>query len=271
LPSAIEHHMKHLLIFFIIIFIVLLCGCGHFNRNITETEPLASRFEDPQLTSHVVTSLKRTNTGLKSFKGIGRIKFGGGPQVMQSARTVFAGYHTEKLRFEILGLSGQPITSFAYDSSWFYLTQYAENSFYRKRIPNADLDRLLNIPIKIYTINLLLSGQVPMIDHVSAQLERESSGNTYILLLQGRWWQRQQEKIYLSADMKTAWKYEMFKGSEEPIYRMEIKDFKNYQGYQIPQKVEVLGRDGATIFLEVDRYWANADVEEALFILKPPK
>ena len=190
---------------------------------------------------------------------------------MQSARAVFAGYHTEKLRFEILGLSGQPITSFAYDSTWLYLTQYAENRFYRKRIPNADLNRLLNIPIKINTINLLLSGQVPIIDHASAQLERETSGNTYVLLLQGRWWQRQQEKIYFSADMKTVWKYEMFEGSKEPIYRLEIKDYKNYQGYQIPQKVEILGRNGAKLLLEVDRYWANADVEGSLFVLKPPK
>jgi hypothetical protein len=268
--SALERHMKHRAIFFLI-FILLLCGCSRFNRKITEPYQIASRIEDPQLTSHVVASLKHINANLKSFKGIGRVKFGEGPHALQSARAVFAGYHTEKLRFEILGLSGQPVTSIAYDGTWLYVAQHSENRFYRKRFPNADLDQLLNIPIKINTINLLLSGQVPVIDHVSAQLERGASDNAYILLLKSGWWRQQQEKIYLAADMETVWKYEMFEGTDKPAYGLEIKKFKNYQGYQIPQKIEFLGKDGAQLLLEVERYWANADVETSLFVLKPPR
>jgi hypothetical protein len=268
--SAIERDMKHRAIFFFI-FIFLLCGCSRFNRKFAEPLQPEPFIEDPQLTSHVLASLKHTNMNLKSFKGIGRITSGGGPQALQRARAVFAGYQAEKLRFEVLGLSGQPITSIAYDGTWFYLAQHSENRFYRKRFPNADLNQLLNIPIKINTINLLLSGQVPMIDHVSAQLEREPSGNAYVLLLKRGWWRwRQQEKIYLTADMKTVWKYEMFEASDKPVYCVEIKDIENYQGYQVPKTIEILGENGTKFMLEVVRYWANADVEMSLFVLKPP-
>jgi hypothetical protein len=256
------------IIFFIIL--VLLCGCSHFDRKSTGIHSTASLPKDVQSALYVVSSLKQTNASLKSYKGIGRIKIGNAFRVMQSTRTVFAGYHAQKLRFEILGLSGQPITSVAHDGTWFYMAEFTANRFYRKQFPNADLDRLINIPIKIDTINSLLSGQIPMIDHASARLEIEPSGNGYILHLQKGWWFRQHEKIYLSTDMKTAWKYEMFEGKDELLYRLKIASFKNFQGYQIPQQIEFTGKDGTKMWLEIDRYWANADVDMSLFVLKPP-
>jgi hypothetical protein len=263
--------MKHRALFFLVFFL-LLCSCSRFDRKTGEVLEPAARMKDPQLTSHVLGSLKNSNTSLKSFKGIGRVNFQAGPQALQRARTVFAGYQGEKLRFEVLGLSGQPITSIAYDGTWFYATQHAENRFYKKRIPNADLNQLLNIPIRIHTINLLLSGQVPLIEHASARLERETSENAYVLLLKsGWWWWRRQQKIYLTEDLKTAWKYEMFKGANEPVYCLEIKAFQNFQGYRVPQKIEFTGTNGRQLVLEVIRYWANAEVETSMFTLKPPE
>jgi hypothetical protein len=260
-----KHHTTVLLII-----LALLCGCSHFDRKRSGVPSADSHPEGIPSALHIVSSLKKTNAGLKSYKGIGRIKFGNGDRKNQRMRTVFAGYNAEKLRFEILGLSGQPITSIAHDGTWFYLAEFAASRFYRKRLPDADLEQLINIPIKINTINSLLSGQVPMIDHASASLEFEPSGNGFVLLLKKGWWFRQQEKIYLYHDLKTAWKYEMFEGEDDLVYRLKITDFKNYQGYQIPQMIEFVGREGATLWLEIERYWVNADVDMSLFVLKPP-
>ena len=261
--------MKHRVLRFFIIGL-LLVGCSHVDRKTAQIPSTDSQPGNLQSASQIVSFLKHQNATLKSYKGIGRIKLVNGSQAMQRTRTAFAGYQMDKLRFEILGLTGQPITSIAHDGTWFYMMEYAQRRFYRKRISNADLDHLVNIPITIDTINSLLSGRVPMIDHASARLTNEPSGNGHVLILKKGWWFRKQEKIYLAADMKTAWQYEMFRGTDELVYRLKIANFKSYQGYQIPQQIECEGRDGAKLVLEIDRYWANADVDMSVFVLKPP-
>lgn len=254
----------------LLIGVLLWSGCSRVNREIVESHPSLG-VEDPQAVSSLLATLEQTNHGLTSFKGIARMKFGHAAGPLQSARAVFAGASNRKLRFDILSLSGQPATSVAYDGTWFYMAQHSENRFVRRRSPSADLERLLNIPIEINAVNLLLSGHVPIVDHTSAHLEKDLSHGGYTLVLKDGWRHRIRQRIYLKADMQTVWKFEMFDSADAPAYGVEIHNYRKFQGYRIPQQVEVTGGDGSTLVLEVARYWPNAAVEPSLFVLRSPQ
>ena len=163
------------------------------------------------------------------------------------------------------------MTSIAYDGAWFYLARYAEGRFYKKKSAGGDLHQLTTLPIRTQDVIALLSGKVPMIDPASAELRHSPPGDGFLLLLRSGWLRRRYENIYLAADMKTVWKYEVYHGKNHLIYEAEMTHFKTFEGYRIPQQIEFRDQEGNRLLLEIERYWPNVDVEPSLFILKKPQ
>lgn len=220
-------------------------------------------------TASVLARLEQTNSRLSSFKGIGRIKIWK-PDGQQSTRVVWAGYQTEKLRLEILGVGGRPFSSIVYDGSRLYLSLHSENRFYQKRTREADLSRLISLPVTIQDLLTILAGRVPLLKHATPSLIKDPTGSQYVLFLTKGWLKKRTGKIYLREDMKTVWKYELFQGTDTLLYRVEFLHLKPYGDYQLPDTLLFSNDLQTKIRIDVDNIWPDAKLPASVFVLEPP-
>ena len=248
----------------------LVFGCAGFKdpgaiKPIQPTPKSATEI-DPRF---VVANLEKTNFGLTSFKGIGKIKIWNS-DALQSTRVVWAGYKTEKLRLEILGLGGRPFSSVVYDGNRLYLSLHSERRFYQKQTRKADLSRLISIPITVHDVLTILAGRVPLLKNASLTIEKEPSGDGYILLLKKEWPRKRIDKIYLREDMKTVWKYELFQEKNTLLYRVEFLSRRPYGDYLLPDTLLFSDDLQTRIRIDVDNIWPDAKLPSSVFVLKPP-
>jgi hypothetical protein len=217
----------------------------------------------------VLAVLEQINSGLTSFKGIGKIKIWR-PGGLQSTRIVWAGDKTEKLRLEILGIGGRPFSSIVYDGSCLSVSLHSEGRFYQKQTRQADLRHLISLPLTVQDTHTILAGRVPLLEHATLSMERDPSGNQRILILRKGWFSKRTGKIYLREDMKTVWKYELFQGGDTLLYRVEFLSRKQYGAYKIPD-VLVFSNDLQTrLQIDVDNIWPDVKLSPSVFILEPP-
>ncbi len=259
--------MKHLLSTCGIVFLLLLGCAGLKDPGAIKPESMSTVSMDPE---SILAHLEQTNTGLTSFKGIGKIKIwkAGG---LQSTRVVWAGYQTEKLRLEILGAGGRPFSSLVYDGSRFSLSLHSERRFYQRHTRRADLSRLISLPVTIRDVLTILAGRVPLLKNATPSLENDPSGKQLVLLLKKGWFKKQTGKIYLREDMKTVWKYELFQGKESLLYRVEFLSRKSYGDYQLPDTLLFSDDLQTRIQIKVDNIWPDAKLPPSVFVLKPPE
>ena len=172
--------------------IVLIWGCaGHKHTKFQPSLPSSVPTADPE---SVVANLEQINRELISFKGIGKIKIWK-QDSLQSTRIAWAGFRSEKLRLEILGIAGRPLSSVAFDGSRFYLSLHAENRFYQKQTRDADLRRLISIPITIQDTLSILSGRVPLWENASVSLIEQPHKDAYVLVMKKKWFGTKTAKI----------------------------------------------------------------------------
>lgn len=248
----------------------LFFGCANLKDSATikPSQPVTKQGKEIDPVS-IMAVLKQTNSELTSFKGIGRIKIWR-PEGLQSTRVVWAGDKTQKMRIEILGIGGRPFSSVVYDGSRLSVSLHSEGRFYQKQTRQADLKRLISLPLTVRDAHTLLAGRVPLLENATLIMEREPSGNQHILVLSKGWFRKKIGKIYLREDMKTVWKYELFQGEDTLLYRVEFLSRKQYGNYQIPD-VLVFSNDLQTrLRIDVDSIWPDVNLPPSVFILKPP-
>lgn len=252
--------------------LLITCGCSRLHTK-TSPETTAAFFEtDSKQTREMMQLLAGRNICLKTFKSIGKIRIRlADENVLQSARGVWAGDNADRLRIEVLGLTGQPWTSFAYDGNWIYLLQHTENRFYKHRSLKADLQRLISLPIQVSDILILLSGRAPIRYSSGARLMRHRLEDEYVLIFEKGWRRKQNERIYLRDDGKTFWKYEQFNQKKRLLYRVELFDVREYDGFQIPQKLIFSDESMVRLEISIKNFWPNVDVPSTLFVLSPPR
>ena len=258
--------MKQLLSTCGIVFMLLLGCAGLKDPGTIKPESTSITAVDP---GSIFAHLEQTNAGLKSFKGIGKIKVWKAGS-LQSARVVWAGYQTEKLRLEILGAGGRPFSSVVYDGSRFFLSLHSEGRFYQKHTRRADLSRLISMPVTVHDVLSILAGRVPLLKNATLTLENAPAGNQVVLLLKKGWFKKQTGKIYLREDMKTVWKYELFQGKDTLLYRVEFLRRRSYGDYQLPDTLLFSNDLQTRIQIDVDNIWPDAKLPPSVFVLKPP-
>jgi hypothetical protein len=217
----------------------------------------------------VLANLQKTNAGLISFKGIGKIKIWNAGS-LQSTRMLWAAYQTDQLRLELVGLGGRPFSSVVYDGSRLYLSLHSERRFYQKKTRHADLNRLISIPITIRDAISILAGRVPLLKDANLAIEKDPMGDQYVLFLRKGGFRKRTAKIYLDKDMKTVRKYEMFHGKDRLIYRVEFLSRNVYGEYRIPNVLVISNDHQTRIQIDVDNIWPDTVLPPSVFILKPP-
>jgi len=209
----------------------------------------------------LLLALKNRNNSLKSFKGIGKIKLWD-KNISHAVRVAWLGTQTGKLRIEVLDVSGRPAASIASDGKWFYFLSHAEQRFYKKRASNPSLKKIVLIPVKSSDIISLLGGRIPIRDHNSVSIIKDT-----LILKAG--FGNICEKIYFDQSKTTIYKIEVFDIFGSLTYRAEFGKVKKVKNYRIPFRMKLSDDKDKGFQLRIDRYWADVPVSPPKFVLTP--
>jgi len=271
-----------------ILFIVtfFLSACTILAPRVSERpkDPIALEAEK------TLSTLKNQNLKLKTFKGVGNIKFRGSKKKDVAGRIAWVASAPDRIRISLSSVSGQPMISVASDGQWLYLISHSSGDFYKKPATASSMKRLFTIPVKAEDMVDILAGRVPIHSYDSAVLTDnrsqvysteghmvstrnggEGSGqNGYVLVLKKKWGDIL-EKIYLDEKKKNVHKVEMFDATGTLAYRVEFDGMRAINGYRVPSRLLISNSDGSGFQLDVDRYWPDASVSPSVFVLTPPE
>ena len=257
-------------IFIIITFFLSACGGipgGVFKNSFNSVHPDGS-FEVQTEACKLLSILKNNNYNLKTFKGIGKARLTNSG-ITQTVRIAWIGSEPEKIRIEILDVSGLPAVSFANDGKKIYFADHTRSSFYKKRSKNANLKKIILIPIKSCDIITLLTGRIPIHKYDVASIIHNKYGNGYILILMEKR-HRIIEKIYLDDNKTDVRKVELFNEKGSIMYRAEFEQMQIVAGYPVPLKL-VISNNDTKFQLDFDKYLVNMPVLPSVFVLTPPE
>jgi hypothetical protein len=246
------------------VFLPLLSACSVLNRL-----PPTDRISAQRDVDSALLNISHTNSTLSSFKGIGRIRLWDSDKPTLSERVAWIGSLPNKLAMAVL-VSGRPVVKIAADGRHFYAVDLQDpGGSYRKiRTSEPRLDRLIRIPVTVGDIATLLAGRTPIRDYNRAFLQKTASGEEVILVLE-KWWSVKQ-KIYLSEDLQTVLRFEIFGSDGTLLYQVESIDTQEFQGYWVPARLRFSTDSGTVLQLDIERFVANVPVTPAMFVLQPP-
>ena len=281
------HNMQLQTILFICVFFISACtGLSH---RISEE---SKEFPPSSEAKAIISILKSQNQTLKTIKGVGKITFLESQEKELTTRIAWVASTPDKIRITLSSVSGHPMVSAASDGQWFYFVSHANGDFYKKRPTNLNMKRFFSISIKSENIVNILLGRIPVAEYDSVDLveDRSINGqsgkdfgnaevlslnkdiqgnkNSSVLLLKNKWG-NVREKIYLN-DRQEAHKIEMFDLTGALVYRLELIRMQEIKSYRVPYRLKVSNDDGAGFQLDLDRYWADAEVSPSVFALTPP-
>jgi hypothetical protein len=245
---------------------VLVAGCSSLSRRTPGPEESAAMAE-ARIVLHTLAS---QNDKLVSFKGIGKIELWQNGQKKIDERIAWIGSETAKLSIVVL-ISGHPAVKMASDGKWFYYyeTRQGEPIYKKRPATDATLQRIVSMPIKISDIIELLAGRIPLREHHSALLLKQSPDPGYVLSLKKRWWGIV-EKIILAEDKTRVLQIEFFDRSGALIYRARFDEMQFVDGYRVPSKLSISNDEGIDFQLRIDRYLADVPISPSMFVLNPP-
>jgi len=238
----------------------------------------------------IISTIENQNLKLKTFKGVGNIKFRRNKKKDVAGRIAWIASAPDRIRIVLSSVSGQPMISVASDGQWLYLISHSSGDFYKKPATASSMKRLFTIPVKTEDMVDILAGRVPIHSYDSAVLTDNrsqvysteghtvstrnggegSDQNGYVLVLKKKWGDIL-EKIYLDEKKKNVHKVEMFDATGTLAYRVEFDGMRAINGYRVPSRLLVSNSDGSGFHLDVDRYWPDASVSPSVFVLTPPE
>lgn len=210
----------------------------------------------------LIETLRQTNHGMSSFKGVGKFRFWDRTQSL-SARAAWVGADEDRFRVEILGISGQPDRAMAGDGQWLYLLSKTEKRLFKQRSSDTDLGRLISIAIKPRDLVSLLAGRTPIPEYGFAELLSDPAHGLVLVLEKNR---HVVEKVFFSGDMPNVSRIERFDRNGELLFEALFEVMQDIDGYRVPKRLSIIG-PGAGLELTVERYWTFAKVSSETFKL----
>lgn len=259
-----------------------LCGCGNLIRGARLLPSESSTSLTPSKAESLYGVFARKNSRLDGFKGIGRVTVRN-RGISQSFRTVWTGYGTKRFRIEILGISGQPVLSFADDGKWMTWRSLHPPRFAKKPSSESSLERLIDLPVRIPDIIALIAGRAPVREYRSASIISRSSGTgpypqssakdgeKESALVLKRLWGRLAERILFADAEKELRQIEIFDGFGRLSYRAVFEKMQTLSGYRVPRRILMTNDTDVTLTLEIRRYWVDVQPRPSLFVLTPPE
>jgi len=260
----------------------LLIGCGTISQHAAVRTGEPGLISEAEKARAVLDALVNLNSGLDSFKGIGKATFRSNG-TRQSVRVAWMGSGRDRIRIEVLDPAGRPVVSFANDGDWVYLLSRNPPRFYKKRSAGASLKNVLAIPVQSNDIIALISGRAPLREYRSVHLilseENENRPGTgrdnppaaeRVLVLK-RFWGLVVQKIFFDEALNEIRQVEIYDTLGSLAYRAVFESMQNIDGYRVPSALLISNDADAAFRLDIRRYWADVRVEPSQFVLIPPE
>ena len=177
---------------------------------------------------------------------------------------------------EVLSTAGQPYISIAGDGKKIYFLFHHNKKFYKKSF-NADLNKIISIPVKITDIITLLSGRIPVSKYSNVLLKEDTGPDVSTLILEEKSWGliswgknngKIREKIFFNTKTKRVKYIEFINPKGSVLYSVTFDGIQKIKGYDIPAGF-VISDDDALVHLDIDKYWTDVQIEPSIFELAP--
>jgi hypothetical protein len=214
----------------------------------------------------LLASLKAYEDDLKSFRGIGKLRFViNGEQ--QISRVAWIGSQPAHLRVETLGLWGQPNLIMLVKGSKFYVYDRGQDRCFEAKATARNLSRLVSIPLGAKELFVLLSGHIPVLPFHHAGMEYSEREDRWCLCLYKKG-KRLVERLWMRDAGKTVDRIEVFDGSGHLEYMASFKGFEDVQDVAMARKIVVSDGQGHVLSLEVESFSANVEVPAEAYTLQ---
>lgn len=239
-----------------------LTGCAGF-----QSTPSAPQY-DSHRTQDLLAALYDVNGGLVSGKWIGKVSmtFDGDRRTFD--RAVWAGAEPGRVRFDARTPFGLPVVSLACDESYVTAVTHTNGQYYRRRVGDNSLGRVLPVDISCRDLYLLLTGRPPVIDYHSAHLENTVEGTQTIWLK--RRFKGTVAKLRVDAASGTLTGVELLDIHGNRRYWARLAQQRPVDGFLLPHRLLLQNAQGELDF-EIGRLYPNRPVTASLFQIAPPK
>ena len=183
---------------------------------------------------------------------------------------MWAGQQNKKLRLEIMGATGQPVFSFAYDGERIYLISHTENRFYSKRNSDVSLEKLISLPISVSDTLDLLAGRIPMEKEWLPSSVHVKEEGEQILVLKSLDRKAGHQIITIETASGIVRRIEAFDKDETLEYQAEFILMQTVSEFEVPRELRFSNGGQASLQLVVERFWPNVAINENLFALDRP-
>lgn len=207
-----------------------------------------------------ISNIEKLNHGLDSFKGIGNLRLSGA-KGRQTLRAAWIAQMPDRLRLELLGVTGAPVASVAADGIYFTAYLHDSRKQYRHRLGEDGLDRVVGVELKVAEVVSMLGGRIFIAEFRQAVVEEDA-----LILKDGAG--RIQQAIYPPGKQNAWWAVERFDKRGELRYRAILDAPRQADGFLIPGRIVVTTEEGDGLQVSVDRFWANPAVAPNAFFLK---
>jgi outer membrane biogenesis lipoprotein LolB len=238
--------------------LALATGCA-MRRPPNLPAPLA-----PPDTAAVLAQARAINRELRSFKGIGRLEIET-PRQRQSGRAAWAGsLAASKFRLDFIG-AGLPLASVAGDGQRIYLRHAAGGGVQSRPASNPRLDDLLGLPVTAADLLQAMAGRLPEQTDERVSVHPGASPDRWHLVFYDRFGTARVQAV-IEAPGRLC-RLAFFRPDGGLHYRIEYGAYRPTGAYWLPGRLEVRDAQGVCR-IEVERWWADPDLPESLFILE---
>jgi outer membrane lipoprotein-sorting protein len=241
------------------VLVLLLTGCARRTISDFPLDMAGERLAD---------MLRQTNNGLLQFKSMGRISILRPKQPKQSFRAAIAGQLPDRLRIDLIAPYGGSAGTISSDGRYLYLVMHASGEYHKKCIGNGSLRRVIHMDITVAELLEFMMGRVPMVQNVRAQLFPGDSGEPARLTLIDRKGDPKQ-RITLNASMQHPITAQWLDRNLEPIFDVTLSGSLKNRGFTLPEQIRLASEHGEVVTVLLERYEANADINNSLFTLRP--
>ncbi len=179
-------------------------------------------------------------------------------------KIAWAAIYPGKIRITFL-LSGLPVeTILATGKTITFLSHTGQHSKYSYPSKDPDMEKFVNVPVRMSEIILLLLGRFPIKPFDDAYFSRKNSITSNITLKTNNKNQTQ----YLVCDQKgNLQQFLITDFLGDTLYKIVVKEYKNLNARQIPAKIEITDNNNKKLTLHITDFKANPPIKEGIFQL----
>lgn len=231
-----------------------------------------TRFLPPEIprdmeAERMVAGLRLTNAGLTRFKCVGKVTLSGPDRPSRSFRAAMAGQLADRLRIDMFAPFGGSAGTISSDGKHLFFVMHPSGEYHKKRFGNGSLSRMIHMDVTVGDLLELLAGRIPMDDEWSARSTPDERGQRPQLVFVDRWG-RTRQRITVDAALhpvESVW----FDGNGNPTHTLTVAGQQVIDGFVLPTRINLSAPSGEGVSVSLDRYEANASLDENLFTLAP--